>query len=222
MQIAYPATNVKIAGFMPGLTTPGGVTHQAIEDIAIMRALPNMTVLEPADAAQIAQSVAAAADHDGPIYLRLKRGETPVLADVDLPLVIGRAQLLKDGADVIIFACGLMVTLALEAAAELAGEGIHAAVANVHTLKPLDRTFVAEHAARTGAVVTAENHTVIGGLGSAVADTLVDEGVHVAFERVGIPDVFARGASAPYLFREFGLTAPAIAAAVRRTLIKRG
>jgi len=221
MQIAYPRTNVKIAGFMPGLTTPGGVTHQAIEDVAIMRALPGMTVVEPADATQIAQSVRAAAEWDGPVYLRLKRGETPVLEGLDVPFEIGRGQLLREGGDALVLASGLMVTLALEAAAALAADGIEAAVGNVHTLKPLDRAFVLEHAARAGAVVTAENHTVIGGLGSAVADALVDEGVHVAFERVGIRDTFAYGASAPYLFRAHGLTAEAIADAVRRTVARR-
>ncbi len=221
MQIAYPRTNVKIAAFMPGLTTPGGVTHQAIEDVALIRALPNMTVVEPADAAQIAVAVAAVAAYDGPVYLRLKRGETPLLEGLDQDFEIGRAQQIREGSEAIVFASGLMVPLALEAAAELAAEGIELAVANIHTLKPLDVEFVVERASRFGAVVTAENHTVIGGLGSAVADALIDAGVAVAFERIGIADTFARGASAPTLFREHGLTAAAIAASVRRVVVQR-
>lgn len=220
MQIAYPGLNVNIAGFMPGLTTPGGVTHQAIEDVAIMRALPGMTVLEPADATQIAQSVSAAAAWDGPVYLRLKRGETPVLEGLDLPLEIGRGQLLREGGDAIVCASGLMVTLAIEAAARLSREGIEVTVANLHTLKPFDGELVAAEAARTGAVVTAENHTVIGGLGSAVAETLAERGVPAALERVGVRDTFARGASPAYLFREHGLTAEAIAEAVKRALAR--
>jgi transketolase len=218
MQIAYPRTNVKIAGFMPGLTTPGGVTHQAIEDVAIMRALPGMTIVEPADARQIAESVEAAAAWEGPVYLRLKRGETPVIEGLDLPLEIGRAQLLRGGSDAIVLASGLMVTLALEAADRLADEGIAVAVGNVHTLKPFDREFVIEHATATGAVVTVENHVLIGGLGAAVAECLATAGAAVPFERVGILDTFARGASAPTLFEEHGLTAAAIATKVRRAL----
>lgn len=218
MQIAYPRTNVKIAAFMPGLTTPGGVTHQAIEDVAIMRALPNMTVVEPADAAQIEAAVAAAAAHDGPVYLRLKRGENPMLEDLGLDFEIGRAQLVRDGDGAIVLASGLMVTLALEAASELSEQGVELAVANIHTLKPLDFPFVVEMARRFPAVVTAENHTVIGGLGSAVADALVDAGVSVPFERIGIADVFGRGASPAELFREHGLTSAAIAAAVGRLI----
>ena len=217
MQVAYPRTNVKIAGFMPGLTTPGGVTHQAIEDLALMRALPNVTVVEPADANQIRAAVRCLADHDGPVYMRLKRGEVPVMASAaDQAFQIGRAYLVREGTDAVILACGLMVTLALDAAAELAREGRSVAVVNVSTIKPLDVELVAEVAARTGHVVTAENHSIIGGLGSAVAEALMEAGVRCRFTRVGIGDTFAEGASAAYLFQKYGLSSQAIADACRR------
>jgi transketolase len=211
MQVAYPAANVKLVGFMPGLTTPGGVTHQAIEDLALMRALPNLTVLEPADANEIVAAVHAIADHRGPVYMRLKRGEVPVIADTAAePFRIGRARILRNGCDGVIFACGLMVTLALDAAERLAAEGHPVAVVNVSTLKPLDDALVVELAQRTGTVITAENHSIIGGLGSAISETLMQAGVRCRFVRVGIADTFGEGASPAYLFRKYGLTAEAI------------
>jgi transketolase len=214
MQVAYPRLNVKLIGFMPGLTTPGGVTHQAIEDLALMRALPNLTVVEPADATQTRAAVTAIADFDGPVYLRLKRGEVPVLAD--RPFRLGAVEVLRDGTDVVIFACGLMVTLALAAAEQLGHEGKSVAVVNVHTLKPLDAEAICAIAARTGAVVTAENHSVIGGLGSAVAQALLAAGVPCRGAQVGIADTFAEGASPGYLFAKYGLDTAAIVAACRR------
>jgi transketolase len=217
MQVAYPRLNVKLIGFMPGLTTPGGVTHQAIEDLALMRALPNLTVIEPADATQTRAAVQAIADFDGPVYLRLKRGEVPVLPDrPEQKFRIGAVELLRDGTDAAIFACGLMVTLALAAAEQLSHEGTSVAVVNVHTLKPLDSGAICEIAARTGAVVTAENHSVIGGLGSAVAQALLAAGVHCRGAQVGIADTFAEGASPGYLFAKYGLDTAAIVAACRR------
>jgi transketolase len=219
MQVAYPRTNVKIAGFMPGLTTPGGVTHQAIEDLALMRALPNMTVVEPADANQICAAVASLADHHGPVYMRLKRGEVPVMsATADQAFQIGRSYLVREGSDAVVFACGLMVTLALDAAEALAGEGCSVAVVNVSTIKPLDSELITELAAQTGHVVTAENHSIIGGLGSAVAETLIEAGVRCSCRRVGIRDTFAEGASAAYLFEKYGLTTQAIVDACHATL----
>jgi transketolase len=214
MQVAYPRLNVKLIGFMPGLTTPGGVTHQAIEDLALMRALPNLTVVEPADATQTRAAVTAIADFDGPVYLRLKRGEVPVLAD--RPFRLGAVEVLRDGTDAVIFACGLMVTLALAAAEQLGNQGKSVAVVNVHTLKPLDAEAICAIAARTGAVVTAENHSVIGGLGSAVAQALLAAGVHCRGAQVGIADTFAEGASPGYLFAKYGLDTEAIVAACRR------
>jgi transketolase len=217
MQVAYPRTNVKLIGFMPGLTTPGGVTHQAIEDLALMRSLPNMTVIEPADARQIREAVTALADHQGPVYMRVKRGEVPLLADSQShSFSLGKADVIREGSDAVIFACGLMVTLALEAAELLTGEGMDIAVVNVHTLKPLDIETICELADRTGAVVTAENHSVIGGLGSAVAEVLFDAGIRCRGTRVGVLDTFAEGASPGYLFDKYGLSTEAIVDACRR------
>lgn len=217
MQVAYPTTNVKLIGFMPGLTTPGGVTHQAIEDLALMRALPNMTVVEPADANQTRAAVRALADHHGPVYMRLKRGEVPVMeSTADQVFRIGRADVVREGDAGVIFACGLMVTLALDAAEELSREGHDMSVVNVSTLKPLDTELIVEVAGRTQNVVTAENHSIIGGLGSAVAETLMEAGVSCRYTRVGIADRFGEGASAPYLFEKYGLTKQAILAACRR------
>lgn len=219
MQVAYPSTNVKLVGFMPGLTTPGGVTHQSIEDLAMMRALPNMTVVEPADANEIRAAVHALADHDGPAYLRIKRGEVPVLDNgADASFEIGRAREVRGGEDVAILACGLMVTLALEAASTLEAEGCSVAVVNVSTIKPLDVESIRSVAERTGRVVTAENHSVIGGLGSAVAEALLETGVPARFARVGIRDTFGEGASAPYLFEKYGLTSTSIVEACRGLL----
>lgn len=220
MQVAYPRTNVKLIGFMPGLTTPGGVTHQAIEDLALMRALPGLTVVEPADAEQIRASVRLAAEHDGPVYLRLKRGEVPAkVGNDDEPMRFGPTQTVRAGSDGVILACGLMVSLAVAAAEHLSSEsGAEFAVVNVHTIKPLDTTSVTDWAAATGRVVTAENHSIIGGLGSGVAEALAETGVSCSFRRVGIRDTFAEGASARYLFDKYGLSTHAIYQAAKEQL----
>lgn len=216
MQLAYPRTNVKIVGFLPGLTTLLGVSHQAIEDLAILRALPNMTLIEPSGPEQIRSAVRAAAEHRGPVYLRIKRAD--YRPQREETLTIGRAQVIQDGGtnpQGVVFACGLMVPAALEAAATLAAEGVHIAVVNVPTIKPLDTQRVIAEARRCGVVVSAENHSVIGGLGSALAETLLEAGVPVRFARVGLRDTFAEGGSTPYLLRKYGLTASAVVAALR-------
>ncbi|MEP3276755.1 MAG: transketolase C-terminal domain-containing protein [Stappiaceae bacterium] len=219
MQVAYPKLNVKLSGFLPGLTTLLGVSHQAIEDMALMRSLPNMTLIEPCCASQIPAAVRAAAEHQGPVYLRMHRPARP-MADNEplLPLHIGKAQMMKEGSDAIILASGHMVAEALSAANTLDEQGAKVSVANIHSLKPLDVDFVIEHARRTGAVVTAENHSIIGGLGSAVAETLLEAGVHAKFKRVGIQDTFAEGGSTDYLFDKYGLSAKHIVAAVQQLL----
>lgn len=222
MQAAYPNLNVKIVGFIPGLTTMLGPSHQAIDDIALMRALPNMTVIEPADMRQVAAAVHAAAAHDGPVYLRLRRAEAPPPDPLpQLPLARGRIDLLRDGRDGVIFACGLMCAAAEAAAERLAADGLSVAVANVSTLKPLDDAQVVALASRCGTVLTAENHSVIGGLGSAVAERLLEAGVRVGFERVGVQDCFAEGGSTPYLLARYGLDADALVAAFRRAHARR-
>jgi transketolase len=215
MQAAYPRLPVKIVGFLPGLTTMLGVSHQAIDDFALMRALPNMTVIEPADLRQVRAAVAAAIATDGPVYLRMKRNDGVLADDFEhLPLQRGKAELLRDGNDGLILACGLMVEAALEASDALARDGLAVAVANVATIKPLDPEIAALAGPR-GVVVTAENHSVIGGLGAAVAEMLMEAGVRVGFARVGVRDTFAEGGTTPYLRQRYGLTANDIAAAFR-------
>jgi transketolase len=214
MQIAYAGLNVKIVGLMPGLSSPGGPSHQAIDDVALMRALPNFTVVDVADATEVAQAVAAVAQRPGPVYLRLKRGEIPVIFDEDHVLDLDRVKLVdpdpsreRAAVDTVIFASGMLVASALRAAAALRAAGLTVDVANVTTIKPLDETTVRALAANARSVVTAENHTVIGGLGSAVAEVLAEAGLGAPLRRIGIPDTFGRAASARFLFAEYGLTA---------------
>ena len=214
MQIAYPGTNVKLAGFLPGLTTLLGVSHQAIEDVALFRALPNMTIIEPCGGRQIPAAVRAAAALEGPVDLRMHR---PAAVDerAEMPLEIGKGQMLRDGTDAIIFASGHMVDESLAAAADLSTHGTaEVAVANIHTIKPLDRDFIVAEARRRGVVIAAENHSIIGGLGSAVAETLMEAGVSARFRRIGVRDTFAEGGSTPYLFEKYELSSRHISAAV--------
>jgi transketolase len=220
MSVAYPALDVKIVGFMPGLSSPGGPSHQAIEDVALMRALPNMTVVEPADAMEVAQSVAAIADHPGPVYLRLKRGENPLIFEDGHRLDLARAQVLKGGnvCDVCIVAAGMMIPMALAAARALEDNGLSATVINVPVIKPLDAATIVAAARQSRIVITAENHTIVGGLGSAVAESLAEVGVAVPLCRVGIADVFAESGSRDYLFSKYGLSTQAIIEAAWRGL----
>jgi transketolase len=216
MQVAYPRTNVKIVGFLPGLTTPLGVSHQAIDDLALMRALPHMTVIEPNGAGQIPAAVAAAASHRGPVYLRIGRvGRLEGEAAPDAELRVGKVIWRRRGMDGLVIASGVMVHIALRAAERLAREGISLAIIDSPTIKPLDPTRV-EECRRQPFVITAENHSVIGGLGSAVAELLMERGVNVPFHRVGVRDVFAEGGSTPYLFEKYGLSEDAIISTVNR------
>ncbi len=206
MAVAYPALDVKIVGFMPGLSSPGGPSHQAIEDVALMRALPNMTVIDVADATETRQAVRAIADLPGPVYLRLKRGEIPVIFGEDHEFSVDRAQRLVEGDDVVIVASGMMLAAALAAAQALAAHGIAAGVVNVPVIKPLDARTVVAACRGARAVVTAENHSIVGGLGTAVAEALAEAGVGVPLRRVGVPDRFAESGSRPYLFDRYGLS----------------
>ncbi|UWU78738.1 hypothetical protein N2603_09875 [Bradyrhizobium huanghuaihaiense] len=215
MQVAYPRANVKIVGVIPGLTTLLGVSHQAIDDLALMRALPNMTVIEPAGPSDVRAAVAAVAAHEGPVYLRLKRADgmgQRVKATPDFQ--IGRMRVLRQGVDGLLVACGMMVEIALCAAETLAREGLWVTVVDMPTVKPLDPDL-AELARGMPLVVTAENHSIIGGLGSAVAELLLEADVDVGFRRVGIGDVFAEGGSTAYLFEKYGLSERAIVDAVK-------
>ena len=205
--VAYPNLPVRIVGFMPGVSSPGGPSHQAIEDVALMRAIPNMTVIDVADAMEITKALPAIVDLPGPVYLRLKRGEIPVIFEDDHEFSIDKAQVLTEGDDVAIFANGMMLSAALAASETLAAAGVAASVVNVPVIKPLDRATVAAVARRVRGVVTAENHSIIGGLGSAVCEVIAEEGIGRKVARVGLNDTFAEGARvAPPLFKKYGIS----------------
>ena len=223
MQAAYPNLPIKIVGFLPGVATLLGVSHQAIEDVAIMRAVPNMLVLDPSGPEYHAAAVDVALAHDGPVYLRLKRPETPPVSDI-VPRTFeqGKGIVAREGRDVAIIAAGLSVTHALAAAGALAPEGVDACVVDMPSIKPLDADLVRDCACVTGALVTAENHSIIGGLGTAVAEVLADAGIGLPFKRVGLADRFAEGGSTDYLFGKYHLDATAIASAVRDILARKG
>lgn len=207
MSVAYPNLNVKIVGFMPGLSSPGGPSHQAIEDVALMRALPNVTVVEPADASETKQSVAAIAALPGPVYLRLKRGEIPVIFEDDHRFDLRTAQILSggEGCEVCLVASGMMLPAALAAARTLGENGASVAVFNVPMIKPLDGASIIAVARASRLVITAENHTIVGGLGSAVAEVLAEAGIPARLRRVGIADTFAEAGSREFLFAKYGL-----------------
>lgn len=219
MQVAYHRANVKIVCSHAGLTTGYGGSHQGIEDLALMRALPNMVVIDPADAVELDQATRAMVAYEGPVYMRLQRNLVPVVLDESTyRFEIGRAKLLRDGSDVGIVACGTMTPLALEAAEVLDAQGISVAVLNASTLKPFDARAVLDLAGRTRALVTAENHTIIGGLFSAVAEALAQHGGGIPVEPIGICDEFGDCGSLPYLARKHKLTQEAIVAAACRAL----
>ncbi len=217
--VAYPHLNVKICATHAGITVgEDGATHQCLEDLALMRTIPGMTVLNPADAREAAAALKAALEMDGPCYIRFGRYAVPVLTDAeDFTFEIGKGQTLTDGDDVTIVATGMMVAAALEAATALACRGIQARVLNIHTIKPLDNALIAKAAAETGAIVTAEEHNIIGGLGSAVAEC-VSETCPVPVLRVGVKDEFGRSGKVPPLLEMYGLTAEDIVAKVEEAL----
>lgn len=209
--VGYPHLNVKIGATHAGISVgEDGATHQCNEDIALMRTIPGMTIVNPADGIEAAAAVEAAINTKGPFYLRFGRYAVPYLYDENYKFELGKGVKLKDGKDVTIIATGLMVHLALEAANTLAAEGIDAEVINIHTIKPLDKDMVVSSAKKTGAVVTAEEHSVIGGLGGAVCETL-SENAPVPVLRVGVEDRFGMSGKVPELLNEYGLTAENIA-----------
>ena len=209
--VGYTHLNVKIGATHAGISVgEDGATHQCNEDIALMRTIPGMTIVNPADGIEAAAAVEAAINTKGPFYLRFGRYAVPYLYDENYKFELGKGVKLKDGKDVTIIATGLMVHLALEAANTLAAEGIDAEVINIHTIKPLDKDMVVASAKKTGAVVTAEEHSVIGGLGGAVCETL-SENAPVPVLRVGVEDRFGMSGKVPELLNEYGLTAENIA-----------
>jgi transketolase len=215
--IAEEDRNVKIVCALPGLTSGYGPSHQATEDMALFRAMPNMTVIDPCDAHEIEQVVPAIAAHRGPVYMRLLRGQVPVVLDeYGYRFELGKAKLVRDGKDVLIISSGLMTMRALEAAKELANNAVDAGVLHVPTIKPLDSEAIRREAAKSGRlVVVAENHSVIGGLGEAVAGLLMRSGIHPPFRQIGLPDEFLDAGALPTLHDKYGISAAAVSAQIK-------
>lgn len=221
--VAYPGLNVKVIGSHAGLTVgEDGATHQCIEDISLMRTIPGMTVIVPCDANETRLATKAMLDHKGPCYFRTGRCALECVTDdfTDYRFEIGKGIQLKDGKDVTIIACGLMVQEALKAQEMLAQDGVSARVIDMHTIKPIDREIILKAASETGAIVTAEEHNVIGGLGSAVAEVLTAECL-VPLEMVGVKDVFGHSAPPQELLEKYGLTPGDIAAAAKKAISRK-
>jgi transketolase len=218
--IAEEDRNVKIACALPGLTSGYGPSHQATEDLALFRAMPNMTVIDPCDALEIEQIVPAIAAHRGPVYMRLLRGQVPVVLDeYDYKFELGKAKLIRGGKDVLIISSGIMTMRALEAAKTLADDRVQAAVLHVPTIKPLDVETILSEAGQSGRlVVVAENHSEIGGLGEAVAALLMRSGTHPAFRQIALPDEFLAAGALPTLHDRYGLSTAAVTAAIKSWL----
>ena len=216
--VGYPHLNVKIGATHAGITVgEDGATHQCLEDIALMRTIPGMTIINPADAVEARAAVEVALNIDGPVYLRFGRMAVPVINEADAKFEVGKGVQMKDGSDVTIVATGIMVNMALEAAATLEAEGISARVINIHTIKPLDKEIVVKAAKETGAIVTAEEHNIIGGLGSAVAEA-VCEACPVPVTRVGTNDVYGHSGKVPPLLEMYGLTPANIVAKAKEAI----
>ncbi len=216
--ICYPKLNVKVACTHSGLSVgEDGGSHQSVEDIALMRVLPNMTVLVPADAVETKRMMDAAVALDGPVYIRLGRLATEVILPEDYQFELGKAVTLKEGSDLTIMAIGLMVEKALEAAERLAAEGIKARVLNMGCIKPIDRDAIVAAAKETGAIVTAEEHSIIGGLAGAVCEVLA-ETTPAPVEKVGIMDQFGQSGKAVDVLNHYNLTTDAIVAAAKKAM----
>lgn len=216
--ICYSNLNVKIGGSHSGLMVgPDGATHQALEEISIMRCLPNMTVLVPCDLVETKKATVAAADHNGPVYIRYGRENVPIITEDNTPFKIGKAIKMKEGSDVCIMACGSMVYESLMAAELLEKEGIKARVLNIHTIKPIDKQAIIDAAKECGAIVTAEEHQIFGGFGSAVAEVVVAN-CSVPMEFVGVNDTFGESGKPADLIVKYGLKDVNIAAAVKKVL----
>ena len=219
ISIAYPSLRVRMFGFLPGVTTPGGVTHQAIDDVAVLRGLPNLTILECGDATEIESVLDAIHPLPGPVYVRMIRGECVRLFPADAPLQVGQARVLGREGDITLLSSGVCTEEALRARAVLEARGVPLRHLHVSTLKPFGdpRLLEAVQRARRG-VITMENHTIVGGLGSATAELIATHGVAAPLRMLGVRDQFLHGASKPYLMREYGLDARALIQQVERLL----
>ncbi|WMY11767.1 transketolase family protein [Paraburkholderia phenoliruptrix] len=218
--IAEENLNVKICAALPGLTTGYGPSHQATEDIAMMRGIPGLTIVDPCDALDTEQAVAAIAAHNGPVYMRLLRGKVPLLLDeYDYKFELGKAKLLRDGNEVLIISSGILTMRALEAAKELANDNIGVAVLHVPTIKPLDIDTVVAQCSRAGRlVIVAENHSSVGGLGEAVGTALMRARVHPSFEQIALPDAFLDAGALPTLHDRYGISTAAMVANIKQWL----
>lgn len=215
MALATGPSRAIVVAFLPGITTPFRATHQAIDDLALMRALPGMAVLDPADATELAAAVAAAAEYDGPVYMRGLRGTVAQAFEPEgFTFSIGRARVVREGGDVGIVSTGLATQWTLEAAALLADRGVEAAILHVPTLKPTDTDSIASFCARFGRVTTVENHSVVGALASVVAETIAAGGIGTRLAPLGVPDRWAPAGTLDYIRSELGLDAAGIAEAV--------
>jgi len=220
MAIAEEKLNVKIVCALPGLTTGYGPSHQATEDIAIFRGMPNLTIIDPCDALEIEQAVPAIAAHDGPVYMRLLRGNVPVVLDeYGYKFAIGKAAVLRDGADALVISTGFMTMRALEAATLLEADRLKLGILHVPTIKPLDEAKILAEASKPGRlVVVAENHTEIGGLGEAVATLLLRNGITPVFRQIALPDAFLDAGALPTLHDRYGISAEAVAGRIKTWL----
>jgi len=220
VSVCYSKANVKVAGAHSGISVgPDGATHQALEDIASVRVLPNIVVEVPCDAIEAKKTTIAIGEYTGPAYFRFHREKTPVITTQDSPFKIGKAEVFREGTDVTIVACGPLVYQALVAAKELEKEGIKAEVINNHTIKPIDKLTLASSAKKTGAVVTVEEHQINGGLGGAVAEVLA-ENFPVPMERIGMPDTFGESGEPNQLLEKYGMSVKKIKEAVK-SVVKR-
>ena len=215
--IAEDNLDVKIVAALPGLTTGYGPSHQAAEDLALMRAMPNMTVIDPCDALDIEQMVPAIAAHKGPVYARLLRGNVPaVLDEYDYQFELGKAKLIRDGRDVLVISSGIMTMRALETAKALQADNVDVAVLHVPTIKPLDTETIIREAKRSGRlVVVAENHTTIGGLGEAVATALLTAGVTPTYRQIALPDAFLDAGALPTLHDRYGISTSVMSSTIK-------
>ena len=215
--IAEEQLNVKICAALPGLTTGYGPSHQATEDIALMRGIPGLTIVDPCDGLDTEQAVAAIADHPGPVYMRLLRGKVPlVLDEYDYQFELGKAKLLREGRDVLVISSGIMTMRALETATALASDNVDVAVLHVPTIKPLDTETLVAQCRRAGRlVVVMENHSVVGGLGEAVASCLLHAQVMPMFKHIGLPDRFLDAGALPTLHDRYGISTATMVSAIR-------
>jgi transketolase len=222
MSVAYPSLKVRLVGFLPGIMTPGGVTHQAIEDIAIVRAIPNMTILEVGDATEAESVLDVAHKVDGPVYIRMLRGEVSRIFPTSEPFEFNTARILSTGKDLTLITSGIMTEEALRAIPLLLERGVSISHLHVSTMKPFTdpRIIAALKTAKSG-VVTMENHSIIGGLGSAVAEVMAENGVSAPLQRIGLKDTYAHGASQKYLMAEYEMDAPALIRAAEKALGKK-